>query len=42
VKIFLAKIVRASRPGLPLFKITASPWWTEVLAAAGAHLDEEP
>jgi cell division protein SepF len=34
---FWAKIVRASRAGPPLFKLTASPWWLEVLVAAGAR-----
>jgi hypothetical protein len=34
---FWAKIVRASRPGRPLLRITASPWWTDVLVAAGAQ-----
>lgn len=34
---FWAKVVQASRPGRPLFRITASPWWTEVLVAAGAQ-----
>jgi Cell division protein SepF len=34
---FWAKIVRASRPGPPLLRLTASPWWTEVLVAAGAQ-----
>jgi len=34
---FWARIVRVSRPGSPLFRLTVSPWWTEVLVAAGAQ-----
>jgi hypothetical protein len=34
---FWARVVQASRPSRPLFKITASSWWTEVLVAAGAQ-----
>lgn len=34
---FWAKVVRASSPGPPLLRFTASSWWTEVLVAAGAQ-----
>jgi hypothetical protein len=34
---FWAKIMRVSRAGPPLFKITASPWLLDVLVAAGAQ-----
>jgi hypothetical protein len=33
---FWAKVVQDSRARRPLFRITARPWWTEVLVAAGA------
>jgi cell division inhibitor SepF len=33
----LGRLARAARPGPPLLRITASPWWTRVLLAAGAQ-----
>src|ERR1035441_4853908 len=33
----LGRIASAARPGRPLFRITASPWWARVLIAAGAQ-----
>jgi Cell division protein SepF len=34
---FWGKVVQVSRARRPLFQITASPWWTDVLVAAGAQ-----
>ena len=34
---FLSRIVRASRPGPPLLKVSVSPWLARVLVAAGAQ-----
>jgi hypothetical protein len=33
----LGRLARAARPRQPLITITASPWWTRVLLAAGAQ-----
>lgn len=34
---FLHRVALAARPGSPLLRVTASPWWARVLIAAGAQ-----
>jgi hypothetical protein len=37
----LDRLALAARPARPWLRITASPWWTRVLLAAGAHLPDQ-